>query len=197
MNKILLISLMVLLGVLAFALGLFSKDSSTELSQYVPNSVGEMFSKTKNKQSTRLNTQQKDKTVIKTLTMPDTVSSNNLQQTVLAKNLAITLDAKKTSENTLFEISDNLMAEIEKDLFLRTSQANLASFKHKVTQVDSANQALNTKLITLKEESQALDVVLEKLDNKLKDTLRANKVLPKKRDKLLKELEKQIQNLNH
>ncbi len=202
MNKFLLLALMLLLGVLAFALGLFSKESSTALSQYVPDSVGEMFSTTTRHQSTDLNTQQEKKrhAAIAALVMPDSVNVN-LEQTALINNVEKkspnTLKSSENAKDAVIEISDALMAEMQQELSSKPSLEALANIKQTVNEVETENQVLKEKLISLNEQSKESIKVLEKLEKQLRNELNAQKALPNGRDDLIKELEKKIQSLNH
>lgn len=207
MNKFLLFALMLSLGVLAYALGLFSKGSTTALSQYVPDSVGEMFSKTKNQQITALNTQQKnsdDSTGIATLVLPDNAISRQAastkqtktNETKEAKELN-TLKSKEVLKDTLVEIPDTIITEIQQEISPEASSESLASVNQAVNEIESENQALKEKLISLNKQYNERDAVLEQLEIQIKDKLKSQKVLPNERDELLKELEKKIQSLNH
>ena len=200
MNKFLLLALMLLLAVLAFALGLFSKGSSTALSQYVPDSVGEMFSKTKNHLPTQLNNKQENKkhTAIATLVMPD---ASNTGQAVPTKDLEIsnknTISKTESTKATFIEIPVTLMAELQQGLSPELSPEALASIKQSVNEIESENQALKEKLISLNAKSNEHDSVLEELEMQIKDKLASQKPQLNDRDNLLKELEIQIQDLNN
>lgn len=208
MNKFLLFALMLSLGVLAYALGLFSKGSTTALSQYVPDSVGEMFSKTKNQQITALNTQQKnsdDSTGIATLILPDNAISRQAastkqtktNETKEAKELNTLKSNKEVLKDTLVEIPDTIITEIQQEISPEASSESLASVNQAVNEIESENQALKEKLISLNKQYNERDAVLEQLEIQIKDKLKSQKVLPNERDELLKELEKKIQSLNH
>lgn len=211
MNKFLLFALMLSLGVLAYALGLFSKGSTTALSQYVPDSVGEMFSKTKNQQITALNTQQKnsdDSTGIATLVLPDNAISrqaastkqtktNETKEANETKELNTLKSNKEVLKDTLVEIPDTIITEIQQEISPEASSESLASVNQAVNEIESENQALKEKLISLNKQYNERDAVLEQLEIQIKDKLKSQKVLPNERDELLKELEKKIQSLNH
>jgi len=201
MNKFLLLALMLLLGVLAFALGLFSKDSSTALSQYVPDSVGEMFSQTKS-QATTSNTQQasNDHAEIAALVMPSQNTSASQQAAskhLEGNNLNTLKSSTQTSQGALLDIPAALIAEVQQELSPEASPEALASIKQSVNNVELENQALKEKLISLNQQSKESDAVLDELEQQFKTKLNTQKDLPAGRDDFLKELEKQIQNLNH
>lgn len=214
MNKFLLLALMLSLGVLAYALGLFSKDSSTALSQYVPDSVGEMFSKTKDQKTTAINKDQNNSddntnSTIAVLAMPEPVDTSSDEAASITNLEEKQLNTLKTtdeaSKDALIEIPDDLIIEIQQGLSPEASPETMAIIKQQVKNIDSENQALKEKLISLNEQSKESDGVLEEIEKKLKESLNAqNEIrnehpneLPSEENDLLKELEKQIQSLNH
>jgi hypothetical protein len=212
MNKFLLLTLMLLLGVLAFALGLFSKDSSTALSQYVPDSVGEMFSQKKSDISSELNKQKDQKignNAIAALVLPEIAlpeialpEITKAKQSASNTNTNAEVESGANSINTepkvsFLEIPDELVLEMQQEVSIEASPEAIASMKQAVNKVESENQALKEKLQTLNVKANERDKVLQEIDGQIQDKLAGQKLQLNDRDKLLKELETQIQNLNH
>lgn len=205
MNKLLLLALMILLGVFAFAVGLFSKDSSTALSQYVPDSVGEMFSQKKSNLSSELDKQKDQKTgnnPIAALVLPEIVPPEitNAKQSASNTNTEVEGGANSINEEpkvSFLEIPDELVSEMQQEVSIEASPEALASMKQSVNKVESENQALKEKLQILNIKANERDSVLQEIEEQIKDKLASQKPQLNDRDNLLKELEIQIQDLNN
>ena len=202
MNKLLLLALMILLGVFAFAVGLFSKDSSTALSQYVPDSVGEMFSQKKSDLdlSSELDKQKDQKignTSIAALVLPE---FTNAKQSASNTNTEVEGGANSINEEpkvSFLEIPDELVSEMQQEVSIEASPEALASMKQSVNKVESENKALKEKLQNLNVKANERDSVLQEIEGQIKDKLASQKPQLNDRDNLLKELEIQIQDLNN
>ncbi len=202
MNKLLLLALMILLGVFAFAVGLFSKDSSTALSQYVPDSVGEMFSQKKSDLdlSSELDKQKDQKignTSIAALVLPE---FTNPKQSASNTNTEIEGGVNRVNEEhkvSFLEIPGELFSEIQQEVSIEVSPEALASMKQSVNKVESENQALKEKLQILNVKANERDRVLQEIEGQIKDKLASQKPQLNDRENLLKELEIKIQNLNN
>ena len=157
MNKILLLVLMVLMGVLAFGMGLFSDDKSETLSQYVPDSVGRLFSK-----STDDKTPSEDKN-----------SSTSSIPTSEIPNYSVNHNAKDKKLNTepeseeFSEISYSLLEEIQQEFTPNMNKKSPEGTEPSITQVEAENNLLRSKLETLSQEVNNRTAVLKQIEKQI------------------------------
>ena len=157
MNKLLLLALMILIGIFAFAMGLFFKGSTTTLTQYVPDSVGEMFSQSKNNKPSET---AKDKTEISFVDIPDKLVSEIQQDVTLDVNPEVIASIRKKLNNVAAENSalkekfqklneesqkrDKVLQEIEQQI-----KEKLASQNRQVDEREKLIKELETELKNL------------------------------------------------
>ena len=153
MNKILLLALMVLMGVLAFGMGLFSDDKSETLSQYVPESVGRLFSK-----STDDKTPSEDKNSIPTSEIPNYSVNHNAKD----KKLNTEPEPEEFSE-----ISYSLLEEIQQEFTPNMNKKSPEGTEPSITQVEAENNLLRSKLETLSQEVNNRTAVLKQIEKQI------------------------------
>ncbi|HIO97853.1 MAG TPA: hypothetical protein EYG71_08005 [Leucothrix sp.] len=157
MNKFLLLALMVLMGVLAFGMGLFSDDKSATLSQYVPDSVGRLFSKSTD-----------DKTPLE-----DKNSSTSSIPTLVMPNYSVNHSANDKTPNTEPEpegfsgISGSLLEEIQQEFTPNMNKKSTEGTESSVTQVEAENNLLRSKLEALSLEVNNRTAVLKQIEKQI------------------------------
>ena len=161
MNKLLLLALILLLGVLAFGMGLFSNDRSASLSQYVPDSVGQLFSKTTESKTAQENNS-RGISSLPTLVMPEYSTSNN----VVKKEETI------AGTEPVFEgfggMSGSLIQELQQEFTPDMNKKPLEDSELNVEQVEAENTLLKNKVDALSAELDNRSTVLKQIEKQIK-----------------------------
>lgn len=190
MNKLLLLALILLLIVLAFGMGLFSKDDTKSLTQYVPESVERLFSDDKGDKTSESEVLKHERVVAKA---EDLIKEESLEQLsevkevvesvekdievveeekpVVTDSSVMTVDTKgkSSSLSTMIEIPDSLIKELQNDLLLDDATSELKKAESDVIQVDSENEELQQKFEALTAEFNSRSDVLKEIENQIKN----------------------------
>ncbi len=161
MNKFLLFSLILLLGVLAFGIGLFSNDKSATLSQYVPDSVGQLFSKTTDNKTPQ-DSNSLNKQSFPALVMPDYSKSN------VVGNKTEKIETRKPASEGISGISGALIQELQQEFTPDMNSKSLQGIKSNMVQVDAESKLLKVKLDALSTEFNNRSAVLDQIEKQIK-----------------------------